>query len=83
MREREKKKKASKLLSLILGVPPIGICQAKSESSSTQRGLRVHTKNKEFHRRSKEEDFGVGRLSTCATTLQEVGILPTFVYFHS
>ena len=34
-REREKRKRASKLLSSILGVPPIKIRRAKSESSST------------------------------------------------
>ena len=28
------------------------------------------------------KDFGSGRLSTRATTLQEVGILPTLIYFH-
>ena len=28
------------------------------------------------------EDFELGRLPTCATTLQEVRILPTLVYFH-
>ena len=28
------------------------------------------------------KDFGLERLSTRATTLQEVGILPTLVYFH-
>ena len=28
------------------------------------------------------KDFGLGRLPTCDTTLQEVGILPTLVYFH-
>ena len=28
------------------------------------------------------KDFGLGRLSTHATTLKEVGILPTLFYFH-
>ena len=28
------------------------------------------------------KDFGLGRLPTRATTLQEVGILPILVYFH-
>ena len=40
------------------------------------------TKNEGFHRRSKGGDFGLGRLPTCATTLQEVEILPILVYFH-
>ena len=47
MRERERKrKKESKLLSSILGVSPVGIRQAKSESSSTRRGLHVCKKKK-------------------------------------
>ena len=46
---REKKKRAFKLLSSIRGVSPVGIRQAKSESSSSQRGLRVCTKNEGFH----------------------------------
>ena len=79
---REEEKRASKLLYSILGVLSVGICRAKSESSSTKRGPRVGTKNEGFHRRSKGGDFGLGRLPTCATTLQEVGILPTLVYFH-
>ena len=36
------------------------------------------TKNEGFYRRSKGGDFGLGRLPTLATTLQEVGILPTW-----
>ena len=47
VREREKKK--SKLLSSIYGIPSVGISRAKSESSSTRRGLRVGTKNEGFH----------------------------------
>ena len=54
MREREKRKRASKLLSSILEVLPIGIRRAKSESSSTRRGLHVHTKKEGFHQKSKE-----------------------------
>ena len=48
-REGEKRKRSPKLLSSILGVPSVGICRAKSESSSTQRGLRVGTKKEGFH----------------------------------
>ena len=49
------------------------------------------TKKKGFHQRSKGGDFGKsnflglgGVLETSfgSTNLQEVGILPTFVYFH-
>ena len=87
MRERERKrKKESKLLSSILGVPPVGIRQAKSESSSTRRGLHV-CKNRrrispKIQMRGFQEikDFGLGRLPTHAITLQEVGILPILVY---
>ena len=28
------------------------------------------------------KDFGLGRLLTRATTLKEVGIFPTLIYFH-
>ena len=45
---RERKKK-SKLLSSIYGIPSVGIRRAKSESSSTRIGLRVGTKNEGFH----------------------------------
>ena len=50
------------------------------------------TKKEGFHRRSKRVDFekskfsglgGVLETSFGSTTLQEVGILPTLVYFHS
>ena len=57
-RYREKRNRAFKLLSSIRGVPSVGICRAKSESSSTRQGLRVHTKNEGFHQRSKGGDFG-------------------------
>ena len=46
-REGEKIKKF-KLLSLIYGIPSVRIRQAKYESSSTRRGLRVGTKNVGF-----------------------------------
>ena len=39
--EKKKRKKKSKLLSSIYGVPSVLICWAKNESSSTRRGLRV------------------------------------------
>ena len=49
------------------------------------------TKNEGFHRRSRGGDFGKSKFSGLGgilvtsfgcTTLQEVGILPTLVYFH-
>ena len=70
-------------LSTIYGVPSVGIRRDKKQSSSPRRGLCAHTKNGEFHRRSKGgrfreiKDFGLRRLPNRATTLQEVGILPT------
>ena len=79
------------LLSSILGVSPVEVFRAKSESSSTQCGICVGTKKKGFHRRSKGGDFrnlnffglgGVLETSVSSTTLQEVGVLPTLVYFH-
>ena len=84
----EKEKEHSNLLSPILGVSFVGIHQAKSESSSTRRGLRVSTKKEGFHRRSKGGDFGKSKFSGLgdvletsfdSTTLQEVGVLPTLV----
>ena len=58
----KKRKRASKLLSSILGVPLVGIRGAKSESSFTRRGLCVHTKNKGFHQISKGGDLGKSRI---------------------
>ena len=52
-KEGEKEREHSNHLSPILGVPPVGIRRAKSESSSTQRGLPVGTKKEGFHQRSK------------------------------
>ena len=49
-RERRREKKQSKLLSSIHGVPSVGICRAKNESSFTRRGLRVDTENTGFRR---------------------------------
>ena len=46
---KSKRKKKSKLLSLIYKVPSIGIRRAKNESSSTRRGLRMSTKNTGLH----------------------------------
>ena len=40
------------------------------------------TEKEGFRRRSKGEDFRLGRLPTRSTTHQEVGILHTLVYFH-
>ena len=44
----EKEKEHSNLLSPILKVSFVGIHRAKSESSSTRRGLRVGTKKEGF-----------------------------------
>ena len=55
----EKKKEHSNLLSPILRVSFVGIHRAKSESSSTRRGLRVSTKKKKnFTEDPKEEISG-------------------------
>ena len=87
-KDGEKEIEHSNLLSPILGVPSVEIRRAKSESSSTRRGIRVGTKKKIFHRRSKGGDFrkskfsglgGVLETSFGSTTLQEVWVLPTFV----
>ena len=68
----------------------IGIRRDKSESSSTRRVLHMGTKKKGFHRRSKGGDFGKSKFSGLGgvletsfgfTTLEEVWILPTLVYF--
>ena len=89
-RERKKKKEKSKLLSLIYGVSSIRIRRAKSESSSTRRGLRVGIKKERFHRRSKGGDFRKSKFSGLggvfetffgSTMLQEIEILHTLVYF--
>ena len=58
MKEREKRKRAFKLLSSILEVLLVGIRRAKSKSSTSRRGLRAHTKNEGFQPRSKGGDFG-------------------------
>ena len=58
-REREK----TKLFSSIYGVSSVGIRWAKNESSSTQRGLNVGTKNTGFRqgfKRGVREIKGVG-----------------------
>ena len=47
--EGDEEEEESKLLSLILGVSSVRISRAKSESPSTQQGLRVCTKNEGFH----------------------------------
>ena len=87
-KEGEKEREHSNLLSLIPGVLSVGIHRAKSESSSTQQGLRVGTKKKGFHRRSKGGDFGKSKFSGLgsvietsfgSTMLQEVRILSTLV----
>ena len=59
--EREMEK--LQLLSTIYGDQLVGIRRAKNEISSTQRGLRVGTKNVGFHQRSKGGDFGKSRIS--------------------
>ena len=87
-KEGEKEREHSNLLSPIPGVLSVEIRRAKSESSSTRRGLRVGTKNEGFHRRSKKGDFGKSKFSRLGsvletsfgfTTLQEVGVLSTLV----
>ena len=89
-RERERKKKKFKLLSSIYGVLSFGIRRTKNESSSTRRRLLVGTENNGFHpriqaRSSGNQRFRVLEVSTglpiVSSTLQEVGILPTLVYF--
>ena len=79
---RRERKEHSNLLSPILEVLFVGIHRAKSESSSTRRGLRVGTKKEGFHRRSRGGDFGKSKFSGLgdvletsfgSTTLQEVG----------
>ena len=89
-RERGGEKKKSNLLSTIHEVLSVGIGRAKNQSSSSRRGLHMSMKNEGFHRRSKERDFekskfsGLGDVletSFSSTTLKEVGILPTLVYF--
>ena len=83
--------RSQRLLSLIYRVPSVEIRRAKSESSYTRRGLRVSTKKEGFHRRSKGVGFekskfsglgGILETSFESTTLQEVEILHTLVYFH-
>ena len=88
-KEGEKEREHFNLLSPIPGVPPVGIHRAKSESSSTRRGLRMGLKEG-FHRRSKGGDFGKSKFSRlggvletsfCSTTLQEVGFF--LLWFNS
>ena len=87
-KEGEKEREHSNLLSPIPGVPSVRIRRAKSESSSTRRGLRVGTKKEGFHLRSKGGDFGKSKFlglgdvletSFGFITLQEVGVLSTLV----
>ena len=68
----------------------VEIRRAKSESSSTRRGLCMGTKKEGFHRRSNGGEFrkskfsglgGVLETSFDSTMLQEVGILLNLVYF--
>ena len=91
--KRERKGRGSelsKLLSMTYGVPSIGICQANNESSSTRHGLRVGIENMGFFQGFKEgvreiDCFGFRKfpwgLPIVSTTLQEVEIFPTLVYF--
>ena len=58
VREREERNRAFKLLYSIFGILPVGIRRAKSESSSTRRGLRMGTQKEGFHRRSEGGDLG-------------------------
>ena len=65
----------------------VGIRRAKSESSSTRRGLCVSTKKKggvssKIQGKSKFSGLGgVIKTSFDSTMLKEVGILHTLVYF--
>ena len=46
------------LLSAIYGVPSIGIHRAKNQSSSSQQGLRLGTKNEGFLPKIQMRRFG-------------------------
>ena len=61
-REREREEERTKLLSVIYGVSLVRVHRAKSESSSTQRGLRVGIKNVGFCQRF-EGGFGKSKIS--------------------
>ena len=57
--EREKgREKKSKFLSTIHGVSLVGIRLAKNQSSLSQRGLRMGTKNEGFRQIFKGGDLG-------------------------
>ena len=78
----EKKRENPNFLSTIQGVPSARIHRAESQSSSTRRGSRVHIYQKgeispkiQRRRFQKIKDFGLGRLPTRATMIQEVGFL--------
>ena len=46
--KEEEKERESNLLSTIHRVMSVGICRGKNQSSLSQRGLRVGTKNEGF-----------------------------------
>ena len=82
--EREgEKMRNQRLFSSIHGVPLVGICQTKNESSSTRRGLHVVTENKGFHLEFKQgvQEIKGFRFRKCPQMIQEVGILHTLFYF--
>ena len=57
-RERKREEQRPKHLSTIYGVFSVEVRLAKSESSSTQRGLRVGTKKCDFSEDQKEKVSG-------------------------
>ena len=89
LRESERKCERAKLRSSIHGVLSVGIDGVKNESSySTRatRGYRKHGISPRIQARSPgNQKFRVYEVSTrlpkVSFTLQEIGILPTLVYF--
>ena len=81
-REKGRRREHSNLLFPIPRVSSIGIRRAMSESSTrTTHGCQKEGISLKFQRRRFQEikDLGLGRPPTRATTLKDVGILPTFV----
>ena len=85
----EKRELQASLFDLRSSVGRISSGQGLKFIASTR--AYVGTKNEGFHRRSKGGDFGKSKFlglggvletSFGSTTLQEVGILSTLVYFH-
>ena len=79
------------ILSQILGVPLVGIFGPRVKVHLLDEGYTYVPKSWDFIENPKEEIWGKSkaqawelflRLSTHYSTLQEVEILPTLVYFH-